>query len=170
MINQSKRFLWLLTSALILVALIPGSAMAQDSYPTDDDVNAVAKQLFCPVCENIPLDACGTTACEQWRGIIRNKLSEGWTEDQIKTYFVDQYGDRVLAEPPRSGFNWVVYIVPLLIFVGGFVLLIRAFQRWRTAEQEVSSRKGAKRAVESRKAPDEYISRVEEELNKRSKG
>jgi len=170
MTNQSKRFLWLLTSALILAALITGSAMAQDSYPTEDDVNEVAKQLYCPVCENIPLDACGTTACEQWRGIIRDKLSEGWTEDQIKTYFVDQYGDRVLAEPPRSGFNWVVYIVPLLIFVGGFVLLIQAFQRWRKAEPEVSSRKGVKRAVESRKAPDEYISRVEEELNKRSKG
>ena len=170
MTNQSKRFLWLLISALILAALIPGSAMAQDSYPTEDDVNEVAKQLYCPVCENIPLDACGTTACEQWRGIIRDKLSEGWTEDQIKTYFVDQYGDRVLAEPPRSGFNLVVYIVPLLIFVGGFVLLIQAFQRWRKAEPEVSSLKNAKQAVESRKAPDEYISRVEEELNKRSKG
>ena len=80
--------------------------------PTDDDVNAVAKQLFCPVCENIPLDTCGTAACEQWRGIIREKLSEGWTEDQIKNYFVEQYGDRVLAEPPAQGFNWVVYLVP----------------------------------------------------------
>jgi cytochrome c-type biogenesis protein CcmH len=170
MINYTKRFLWLFTSVLFLAALIPGSAMAQDSYPTDDDVNAVAKQLYCPVCENIPLDACGTTACEQWRGIIRDKLSEGWTEDQIKAYFVDQYGDRVLAEPPLSGFNWVVYIVPLLIFVGGFILLIRAFQRWRTAEPEVSSRKNARHTAKSKKAPDEYISRVEEELNKRSKG
>jgi len=170
MINHTKRFLWLLTSVLILAALIPGSTLAQGSYPTDDDVNAVAKQLYCPVCENIPLDACGTTACEQWRGIIRDKLSEGWTEDQIKDYFVDQYGDRVLAEPPKRGFNLVVYLVPLLVFVGGFILLILAFQRWRTAEPEVRSRKNAKRAAESRKAPDEYISRVEEELNKRSKG
>lgn len=169
MINHTKRFLWLLTSVLILAALIPGSAMAQGSYPTDDDVNAVAKQLYCPVCENIPLDACGTTACEQWRGIIRDRLSEGWTEDQIKTYFVDQYGDRVLAEPPRSGFNWLVYIVPLLIFVGGFVLLIRAFQRWRNAEPGVISGNDVKRTAESRKSPDEYISRVEEELRKRSK-
>lgn len=170
MTNHTKRYLWLFTSILILSALIPGSAMAQGSYPTDDDVNAVAKQLYCPVCENIPLDACGTTACEQWRGIIRDRLSEGWTEDQIKTYFVDQYGDRVLAEPPRSGFNWLVYIVPLLIFVGGFVLLIGAFQRWRKAEPEVSSRKNAKQAVKLKKASDEDISRVEEELNKRSKG
>jgi cytochrome c-type biogenesis protein CcmH len=166
---QLKRFLWFITSILILVALIPGSAAAQGSDPTDDDVNAIAKQLYCPVCENIPLDACGTTACEQWRGIIRDRLSEGWTEDQIKAYFVDQYGDRVLAEPPRRGFNWVVYIVPLLIFVGGIILLYFAFQRWRTAEPEESSRKSAKRAAESRKPSDEYISRVEEELRKRSK-
>ena len=69
------------------------------------------KQLFCPVCENIPLDTCGTAACEQWRGIIRDKLAEGWSEEEIKAYFVDQYGDRVLAEPPARGFNWVIYIV-----------------------------------------------------------
>jgi cytochrome c-type biogenesis protein CcmH len=170
MIKQPKRILTLLTSVLILVALFPGSAVAQGSDPTDDDVNAIAKQLYCPVCENIPLDACGTTACEQWRGIIRDKLREGWTEDQIKAYFVDQYGDRVLAEPPRSGFNWVVYIVPLLIFVGGIILLYFAFQRWRTAEPEEISRKGVKRAADSRNSTDEYISRVEEELRKRSKG
>ena len=88
---------------IMLLTLIPVSVGAQGSDPTDDEVNAIAKQLFCPVCENIPLDTCGTEACEQWRGVIRDKLAEGWTEDQIKTYFVDQYGDRVLAEAyPRA--------------------------------------------------------------------
>ncbi len=166
---KPKHFSWFFTSILILAALIPGSAAAQGAGPTDDDVNAVAKQLYCPVCENIPLDACGTIACEQWRGIIRDKLSEGWTEDQIKAYFVDQYGDRVLAEPPRRGFNWVVYIVPLLIFAGGIILLYFAFKRWRNAESEVIPQVDVNRTAESRKPPDEYISRVEEELRKRSK-
>ena len=168
--NQLKRFLWLFTSLILLIAILPGSAAAQGSGPTDDDVNAIAKQLYCPVCENIPLDACGTTACEQWRGIIRDKLSEGWTEEQIKGYFVDQYGDRVLAEPPRRGFNWLIYIVPLVIFAGGGALLFRGFQQWRKAKPEKSSRSEKKHQAKSKKPIDDYINRVEEELRKRSKG
>ncbi len=168
--NQLKRFLWLFASLILLIALLPGSAAAQGSGPTDDDVNVIAKQLYCPVCENIPLDACGTTACEQWRGIIRDKLREGWTEEQIKGYFVEQYGDRVLAEPPRRGFNWVVYIVPLVVFVGGGILVFRGFLQWRTVKPDKNSRKVKKQPKKSTKPIDEYISRVEEELRKRSKG
>ena len=85
---------------LLLVLAISGNVLAQDPEPSDDEVNAIAKQLYCPVCENIPLDVCPTQACEQWRATIRDKLAIGWNEQQIKNYFVDQYGDRVLATPP----------------------------------------------------------------------
>ena len=163
----SKLIRWFVLSLILLGIFFPGVVAAQGTDPTDDEVNAIAKQLYCPVCENIPLDACGTAACEQWRGIISDKLREGWTEDQIKDYFVAQYGDRVLAEPPRQGFNWVVYIVPLLIFGGGILLLYQAFRRWRGAEPDRSTWGDAKRAAKSRKPPDEYISQVEEELRKR---
>ena len=85
-----------------LLSLLPFAVVsAQDTdpnFPTDDEVNAIAKQLYCPVCENIPLDVCGTQACAQWRELIREKLIEGWSEDEIKEYFSNQYGDRVLSE------------------------------------------------------------------------
>jgi cytochrome c-type biogenesis protein CcmH len=163
----SKLIRWLVLFLILGGIFSPGSAAAQGTDPTDNEVNVIAKQLYCPVCENIPLDACGTAACEQWRGIIRDKLGEGWSEDQIKDYFVVQYGDRVLAEPPRQGFNWVVYIVPLLIFAVGILLLYQAFIHWRRAEPDRSTREDTNRAAKSQKTPDEYISRVEEELRKR---
>ena len=128
MIQLLNRSRWWIVAFVLLISLIPISAFAQGSGPTDDDVNEVARELYCPVCENIPLDTCGTTACEQWRGIIRDQLAEGKTADEIKTYFVTQYGDRVLAEPPRKGFNWFVYLVPVVIFVGGGILFYRGFQ------------------------------------------
>jgi len=168
MTNHLRRILQLLAVILLLSAIIPGSAMAQGSDPTDDEVNAIAKELYCPVCENISLDACGTAACEQWRGIIRDKLKEGWSEDEIKTYFVDQYGDRVMAEPPRRGFNWLVYIVPLLVFIVGIIMLYRAFQIWRSPDPEETPIKNSKKVAV--KPTDEYIERIEEELKKRSKG
>ena len=104
-------------SAAILLVVVgrPVAALGQASQPpqpSDDQVNAIARQLYCPVCENIPLDVCPTQACMQWRELIREKLSAGWTEQQIKDYFVQQYGDRVLATPPPRGLNWLAYILP----------------------------------------------------------
>ncbi len=144
-----------------------GSAAAQDANPpTDDEVNAIAKELFCPVCENTPLDVCPTEACKQWRDLIRLKLSEGWTEAQIKQYFVDQYGARVLSEPPRQGWYWLIYIVPVVLLLAGLYILLRAYQSMRaTAAAEIVSIEAASQPPASR--DDEYLRRIEEELKKR---
>ena len=65
---------------------------------TPNDVNRVARQLYCPVCPNTPLDVCETQACSDWRELIRTKLNAGESDRQIIDYFVAQYGERVLAE------------------------------------------------------------------------
>ena len=88
---------------LVLAGLWAVPVSAQGQPPTDNEVNAVAKQLYCPVCENTPLDVCPTQACAQWRDLIRLMLSQGKSEEEIKQYFVDNYGARVLNEPPRDG-------------------------------------------------------------------
>lgn len=161
-----------LTSRPILVVLlllgisllVVRPVAAQETQPgsvSDDAVNAIAKQLYCPVCENIPLDVCGTQACAQWRELIREKLGQGWSEAQIKQYFVDQYGDRVLATPPARGLNWLVYIIPPLAILIGSFILYSAFKSWR---------KSAPQAVQVAKPDppaDEYVDRLEEELSKR---
>ncbi|MBN1887685.1 MAG: cytochrome c-type biogenesis protein CcmH [Thermoflexales bacterium] len=90
---------------------------------TDDQVNAVAKQLNCPVCENIPLDVCDTQACVQWRDLIRQKLAAGETPEQIMVYFHETYGDRVLQEPPRRGLSSVLWVLPLLGVAAAGVIL-----------------------------------------------
>jgi len=159
-------FLFLACAVLLagVLALTAIPVSAQGPTPTDDQVNAVASQLYCPVCENTPLDVCPTEACRQWRELIRKQLSEGMSEDQIKQYFVANYGARVLSEPPRSGMNWIVYVLPpLLIAVGAFVLFraLRAWTRPASAAPETG--------IPAEPAPpaDEYVARLEEELRNR---
>lgn len=151
---------------LILMGFFAKSVSAQTGtqpLPSDDQVNAVAKQLYCPVCENIPLDVCPTQACSQWRELIREKIASGWSDDQIKMYFVDQYGDRVLATPPARGLNWLVYLIPpLAILTGGFILF-RAFQAWK----QPVLRNLATDTGSPESPPDDYVARLEEELKKR---
>jgi cytochrome c-type biogenesis protein CcmH len=148
----------------LAMALFYQPAAAQNPTPSDDQVNRIAHQLYCPVCENTPLDVCPTEACRQWRDLIRQQLSEGWSEARIKQYFVDQYGARVLAEPPRSGLNWLVYILPPLIILGGALLLFRAFRSWtKTQDARVDASAKTERNIKK----DEYVARLEDELKRR---
>jgi len=164
-----NRRIWLFVFVLTAFSLVAtGQALAQEptpgpSLPSDDQVNAVARQLYCPVCENTPLDVCPTQACAEWRSLIREKLAQGWSADQIKTYFAQQYGDRVLAAPPARGLNWLVYVIPPLAFLLGVFLLYRAFKAWRTPQpaQPVPASAAIDPADE-----DEYEKKIEEELRK----
>lgn len=166
---KSKRILLSFLLALILVVLVGGAASAQQPTPSDDQVNEIARQLYCPVCENIPLDVCPTTACAQWRELIRQKLSEGWTEQQIKDYFVLQYGDRVLGTPPTRGINWLAYLVPPIAILAGVYILFRAFKSWKRplhteAQQSASS---SEPPLSPDPTQDEYLARLEDEVRKR---
>lgn len=160
--NYRAVSLWdkLLLGAIIALALsfISSAALAQGPTPTDDAVNRIAKQLYCPVCESTPLDACPTEACRQWRDLIRTMLAEGRSEAEIKQYFVDHYGVRVLAEPPN---RLATYLIPAIAILMGAFLLFRGFQIWMKPSE-------ARASVETTQtsAPDPYIARLEEELKK----
>jgi cytochrome c-type biogenesis protein CcmH len=152
--------------ALLASLLAAAPAAAQDGTPparavTDDDVNRVARQLFCPVCENIPLDVCPTQACAQWRGTIREKLAGGWTDQQVLDYFAAQYGERVLAKPASTGLTLFIWLIPpILLLAGGAIL-------WRFLR---SSRPIKPTAAPATPTPqsDEYAQRLEQELRKRA--
>jgi cytochrome c-type biogenesis protein CcmH len=163
-----KPFRLFLLAAIMVLGLAAGwfsAVSAQEPTPrpvTADQVNSIAKQLYCPVCENIPLDVCGTTACERWREQIRDLLAEGKNESEIKTFFVDRYGDRVLAVPPPRGFNWLVYIIPAIAILLGTFILVRVFQNWHRPVP-IERPPGPASPAEPE---DEYIRRLEEEVRK----
>lgn len=133
---------------------------AQGPTPTDDEVNRIAKQLYCPVCESTPLDVCPTEACRQWRDLIRVQLTEGKSEEEIKQYFVEQYGARVLAEPPN---RLLSYLVPAVAILLGVLLLARGFQMWMKPSIAESSTSASSEETVS---VDPYVARLEEELKK----
>ena len=141
---------------------ISQAAAQEPAAVSDDEVNEIARELYCPVCENIPLDVCGTQACAQWRELIRTKLSDGWTEGQIKDYFAEQYGDRVLAAPPARGLNWLVYLVPPIAFLLGVVILVAALRKWKTTSPVPMSSAGN----QSSQTENDYVNQLEEELRR----
>lgn len=167
-----------LFSALVVCLLLTilvgvGSVWAQGSSGdvTDDEVNAIAKELYCPVCESTPLDVCATQACADWREVIRTKLAEGQTEEEIKAYFELQYGPRALAEPPRRGFTSVLWILPVVavavggLFFGWYVWNMRtspATPEPLTMQDEARGQVSSPQAKEPES--EDYRARVEREL------
>ncbi|MBE0696355.1 MAG: cytochrome c-type biogenesis protein CcmH, partial [Anaerolineaceae bacterium] len=136
--------------------------------PSDNEVNRIAKEMFCPVCENIPLDVCPTQACTEWRELIRLKLSEGWSDEQIKQYFATQYGDRVLNEPPRRGLNWLVYILPVAFFLTGALVLWRVLNGMQVKKGALAAPVAGSEPPSAQAADDLYLKELEDELKKSS--
>lgn len=156
-----RLILWL--GLAIALALVP-AAQAQDGFPTDDDVNNVAKQLYCPVCPNTPLDVCETKACQDWREEIRNQLSAGWSEEEISAYFVERYGERVLAEPERQGFTSLVWILPAVAMVLGLTVVVQALRSWRRRRQQELPRIEGTVVTDAGQISAETRARIEREL------
>jgi len=148
-------------AALVVLGFSTILVSAQKPVPSDDEVNALASEMYCPVCENVPLDVCPTQACAQWREMIREKLALGWTDDQIMEYFANQYGDRVLSAPPLRGLNWLVYVLPPLFILIGVFILVRVFRASRKSPAVLAPETSGIRK------DDVYISRMEEELSRR---
>ena len=138
--------------------LVVGIVAAQGGAVTDDQVNAVAKKLNCPVCENVPLDVCETQACVQWRDLIRQKLAAGETPEQVITYFRATYGDRVLQSPPNAGFTALVWILPFVGLAAGVAILAVVLRRM-TARPAT-----AETTTEVSSLTDAYRKRLEREL------
>jgi len=83
-----KRVFWMTLVVLTLAALGSVPALAQE--PTPNEINAVAKELWCPLCNGVRLDNCELQACVRMREVIAQQLVAGESKEEIKAYFTQQ--------------------------------------------------------------------------------
>jgi cytochrome c-type biogenesis protein CcmH len=158
-----KRLIVLL---LVTGGLLGGPALsAWAQTPTPNQINEVAKNLWCPLCNGVRLDNCELQACVQMREVIAQKLAAGENQEQIRAYFVQQYGDVVLGAPSTQGFNRLAWILPVLAAAVGLGWLVY-FVRSTTRKRPVPAATGAQPAPPSDDVLDDYIQRVDDELDR----
>lgn len=90
--------------------------------------------LMCPVCPAQTIDQTEVPLAKQMRAQVRELLASGATRDEVLAWFSapERYGPSVLAEPPRSGFYLIAWIVPGVVVVAalaGGLLTLRAMRR-----------------------------------------
>src|SRR5438552_15234654 len=90
----------------------------------------VAGDLMSPACPGRTLLNCTSSQAEQWRELIRQKLAQGESKEQILRYFVDIGGEGILAAPPKQGFALTAWLLPLFVMVNGAGLIVVLTGMW----------------------------------------
>ena len=108
----------------LVFALWVGAVQAQSAdEELEREAQAIDKMIMCPVCPAETIDQAQVEISFQMRAVIREMLAGGKTRGDILDYFVDRYGEDILAAPPKSGVNLVAWILPVVGVVAGLAVL-----------------------------------------------
>src|SRR6266516_688520 len=98
----------------------------------DQQMHDVASQLKCLVCQGESVADSPAILSQQMRGVIRQQLQSGKSEQEVIQYFVSRYGDRILLSPPWQGLTLLAWLVPVALLLGGTLLLFVVLRSWQS--------------------------------------
>jgi cytochrome c-type biogenesis protein CcmH len=114
--------------ALGLAALVLATpALGSERHPTLTELEG---QLMCPICQGETLAQSNAPAAQRIKAYIQQRIAAGDTRSEIKRKLVDQWGKRILAAPPRHGFDLLAWALPLVGLIGGAGVLGLLAWRW----------------------------------------
>ena len=126
------RTLAVVAVAFVATFALAGAAGASERRPTLAELEG---ELICPTCQTT-LDQSSAPVADQMRAIIRERIRAGDTKSEIKDRLVAEFGPEVLAAPPKSGFDLLAWVLPILgLFLAAVVVGVAAW-RWTRAGRE----------------------------------
>jgi cytochrome c-type biogenesis protein CcmH/NrfF len=114
----------------------PAASRVVQETLIDRQTREISSKLRCVVCQGLSLQDSPSQLAQEMRGIVREKLEEGMTPDEVQEYFVARYGEWVLLAPEPKGFNLVVYVLPLAMLFGGAGFVFFTARNWTRPEDE----------------------------------
>ena len=124
-----KRF-----AGIVCLPLLAGATLAYgatvDVDRLDAQIREISKTLRCAVCQTESIWESNAELAKQMRAVVRTRLAQGQTGNEIRAYFVSRYGDYILLKPRKRGLNWILWGGPFLLLATGGGLLYRTLRRW----------------------------------------
>jgi cytochrome c-type biogenesis protein CcmH/NrfF len=127
-----------LLAALGVTLLLGATAILASSASANQSFYSVSGQFMCTECHE-PLNQVNSPEAISEKQYLQGLVTRHLTLSQIKHAMVAQYGVAVLAQPPASGFNLTVYILPPALFVGGLALLAYTLPKWRARSRRAAA-------------------------------
>jgi cytochrome c-type biogenesis protein CcmH len=150
-----------LVLGLVLSTYAPqqaGSALLDP--PREARVQALGKQLRCPMCQGLSIADSNSSAARAQMDKVRELVAAGKTDQEIRDYFTSRYGEWALLDPAASGMNLLVWLLPLVLLVGGGLAIAR------TLRARPPTAPAAPPAPEAPSSDDPYIEAVRAELRR----
>jgi len=139
-------------AALLLVGLVLAApAVASESQPT---LGEIESEVVCPTCHTT-LDQSSSPVANRMRSFIRARIAAGDTKSEIKRRLVEDFGEQVLASPPRRGFNLLAWVIPPVAALAGAVILGVLAVRWSRGRSAAPPEPAAPDAALDRRIDDE---------------
>lgn len=134
-----------------LLAALPASAMEPREFDTPEQeqrFNALTEELRCTVCQNQSLADSDVPLAEDLRDEIQTMITQGNSDEDIKRFLVDRYGDFVLYRPPVRGNTLLLWLAPLLLLTTGAAVMAVTIHRRRVmlAEEALAEARGGRMA------------------------
>jgi cytochrome c-type biogenesis protein CcmH len=101
----------LLTLSTPVMAVQPDEVL--DDQVLESRARDISKGLRCPVCQNENIDDSNSAISRELRLLVRDRLIEGDTDTEVVDFIVARYGEYVLLEPTKDGFNMILWVAPL---------------------------------------------------------
>jgi len=109
-------------------AVEPGEALADPAL--EARARDLSSDLRCLVCQNQSIDDSHAPLAKDLRVLVRERLTAGDTDEQVRDYLVQRYGDFILLKPPLRIGTLLLWGAPFLVLLaGGFGLIIAARRR-----------------------------------------
>jgi cytochrome c-type biogenesis protein CcmH/NrfF len=126
----------LLAGASLAVLLAAGVFFYATSLRAQqtDRAKQIGQKLLCVCGCNQGLLACNHVGCQYSHAMIKeldDRVARGDSQDLILQSFVQEYGLKVLAEPPTKGFNSIAWVMPVVVPIAAVLLLWEVVRRWR---------------------------------------
>ena len=115
----------------LLACLVALNAAGQSNADAklEARVQHIAQELRCLVCQNQTIAESNAPLAVDLREQLRTMLRRGDSEDRIRAYMTDRYGDFVLYRPPVKPTTWVLWFGPAALLLGGMVILAVVLRR-----------------------------------------
>jgi cytochrome c-type biogenesis protein CcmH len=123
-----KRWLGAFLLAFAGLAFGQASEVAKPDPETERRLKALAEELRCLVCQNQTIADSNAPLAVDLRNQIRGQIGQGRSDDQIRGYMVERYGDFVLYKPPFHAGTALLWLGPALLIgigIGAFVMVVR---------------------------------------------
>lgn len=128
-----QRSVLVAAAILVIVAVVWAVTLSAPRPPEtlDQRVTDVASQLQCLQCQGESVADSSSLFAQDVRGIIRTRLRQGQSEQQVVNYLVSIYGDRIREVPPTSGFTLLIWLGPLVMLLAGILVVAAVARQWR---------------------------------------